>query len=149
MRPLQRTEDLARHFDGDRGDGNRVRTYSGLGARFFGGCKCALQQMFELPGDGPGGAGDGKGFLDLAKNLRLAHDHRVKAGGHAEQMPHRLLVAIFVDVRSEQRGIEAEMADGETPRVDLGESTAASISTRLQVETIMHSRHREWRQGRA
>ena len=38
---------------------------------------------------------NGKGFFHLAQNLRLAHDHRVEAGSHAEQMPHGFLVAVL------------------------------------------------------
>ena len=59
-----------------------------------------LQQMLQLAGDGARGARDGEGLLHLAENLRLAHDHGVQAGGHAEEMAHGLLVVMLVDVRS-------------------------------------------------
>ena len=36
------------------------------------------------------------GFLDLPENLRLAHDHRIKACGDPENMTHGFFAAIFV-----------------------------------------------------
>ncbi len=72
--------------------------------------KARLQQMFELAGDGAGGARGGEGLLDLAENLRLADDHGVEAGGDAEEMADGLLIAMLVDVRREQRVVEAEVA---------------------------------------
>ena len=104
MRPLQRAEDFAGQIDGDGCDGNRVGADARFGAHPLGRGKGALQQMFELAGDGSGGARHGEGFFDLAQNLRLAHDHGIKAGGHAEEMAHRFLIAVLVEMRSEHGG---------------------------------------------
>ena len=110
VRPCERTEDLAGQIDGDGGDGDGIGADAGFGAGFFGGGKGALQQMLELAGDGAGGAGDGEGLFYLAENLRLADDHGVEAGGHAEEMADGVLIAVFVDVRSEQRRRRSEVA---------------------------------------
>ncbi len=138
---LERSEDLARQLDGHRGDGNRVRANFSFGADLFGGGKGALQQVFELAADGARSAGHGESLFHLAQNLRLAHHHRVQAGGHAEQMANGVLVAVLIEVRRENRRVEAEV-----PMQKAGRSWAsgvippmARISTRLHVETIMHS----------
>ena len=137
---LERAEDLARHFNGDRSDGDGVGADLGFGAGVFGGGKGALQQMFELAGDGAGGAGDGEGLFDLAENLRLADDHGVEAGGHAEEMADGLLVAVLVEMRNQDFGFESEVVGEKAVKSECpATSTAASNSTRLQVETIMHS----------
>ena len=64
----------------------------------------------KVAGDGSGGARDREGLFDLAKNLRLAYDHGIQAGGHAEEMADGLLVAVLVEVRREDRGLDAELA---------------------------------------
>ena len=70
-------------------------------ARLFGGGEGALQQLFQLPGDRARSARHREGLFHLAQNLRLAHHHRIKARGHAEEVAHRLLVAVLVEVRAE------------------------------------------------
>ena len=107
---LQRAEDLARQFHGHRGDGDGVRADLGLRANLLGGGKGALQQVLELAAHGARGARHGEGLLHLAQNLRLAHHHGVQAGGHAEEMAHGFLVAMLVEVRRQQRGVQAEVA---------------------------------------
>ena len=99
--PFERAEDFAGEIDSDGCDGDGVGADAGFAARFFGGGKGALQQVLELAGDGPGGARHGKGLLDLAENLRLADDHGIEAGGHAEEMADGFLLAVFVEVRRE------------------------------------------------
>jgi hypothetical protein len=51
----------------------------------------------------------------LAQNLRLAHHHGIQAGRHPEQVPHRLVVLIAVEVRFQHRSVQAE-ALGEEAR---------------------------------
>ena len=65
--------------------------------------------MLKLPAHSACRARHGEGLFDLAQNLRLAHHHRIQAGGHAEQMPHRLLIAMLVEVRSQQRRVQAKV----------------------------------------
>src|ERR1019366_5418544 len=80
----------------------------------------ALQQVFELPADGARGTRDGEGLLDLAQNLRLADDHGVEAGGYAEEVADGCLIAVLINMRFEQRGIEGEMVLQKTGQVDGG-----------------------------
>ena len=107
---------------------------------FLAAAKALCSRCSNCPADRARGPRNGKGLFHLSQNLRLAHHHGVQAGGHAEEVAHGFLIAVLVNMRSQQRRIEAEMADGES-RSDRssGDSTAASSSTRLQVETIMHS----------
>ena len=50
----------------------------GFGADFLGDGEGALEERFELSGDGADLAGDGVGLFDLAEDLRLADDHGVE-----------------------------------------------------------------------
>ena len=45
-------------------------------------------------------------LLHLGENLRLAHHHAVQAGGHGEQVPHRLLADVVIQVRRDLGRIE-------------------------------------------
>ena len=101
---VERAEDFAGQFDGDRGDGDGVGADGGFGADALGCGEGGLEEMFELAGDGASGAGDGKSVFDLAENLRFADDHGVEAGGDAEEMANGLLIAVLVDVRRENCG---------------------------------------------
>jgi len=65
--------------------------------------------VFELAAHGARGAGYGKSFFYLAENLRLSHHHRIQAGGHAEEMPHGLLVLMLIEVRSQKRRVKPEV----------------------------------------
>ncbi len=49
---VERSEDFAGEFDGDRGDGDGVGADGGFGADALGGGEGGLEQMFELAGDG-------------------------------------------------------------------------------------------------
>ena len=106
---LERSEDFARQVDGHRGDGNGIRSDAGLGADFLGGSKGALQKVLQLPGHRARSTRDGEGLFYLPQNLRLANHHGIEAGGHAEQVVHRFFVAIFVEVRAEDRGLDSEI----------------------------------------
>ena len=84
-------------------------------------------------------------LLQLAEDLRLAHDHRVEARRDPEEMPDRLAVAVGVEApgqlvavpsrapRARNAGSSAATASGSRPH--------ATTSTRLQVETITPSLH--------
>jgi len=63
---LERAEDFSCEVDRDGGDGDAARTDLGFGADLFGYGEGALQEGFEVRGDGAGLAGDGVGLFDLA-----------------------------------------------------------------------------------
>ena len=42
--------------------------------------------------------GERIGALQLAQDLRLAHDHRIQAGGHAEQVADRVRTVVVIQV---------------------------------------------------
>jgi hypothetical protein len=56
------------------------------------------EQLVELRPHRSHRAGRGIGFLDLAKNLGLADDHGVQAGGHAKNMTDGFIFAKFVEM---------------------------------------------------
>ena len=47
------------------------------------------------------------GLLHLPEDLRLAHDERIEAGGHAEQMAGRVEIGEIVQVRRAADAIDA------------------------------------------
>ena len=106
---VQGAEDLLGQFDRDRGDRNRGRSDRGLGAHALGDGKGAGEQLIELRAHGADRAGGGIGFLDLAENLRLADDHRVEAGGDAEDVADRFIFAKFVEMTFELAEIDLEI----------------------------------------
>ena len=72
------------------------------------------------------------GLADLAEDLALADDHRVEPGGDAEQVRHRRVVVVRVQLLAEHLGIDAGLLGEEVadvvdavvepggPGVDLG-----------------------------
>ena len=104
---LQVAEDLLRQIDGHRGDRYGGRGDRGLGADPLGDGERPGQQRIELRVDRSHGARRGVRLLHLAQDLRLADDHRVQAGGHAKHVPHRIAIAMFVEVLAIGRRIEA------------------------------------------
>ena len=66
--------------------------------------------MFQLAADRAGGLGHRKGLFHLAQDLRFPHNHGVKAGRHAEEMPHRLPIAVVVNVRGQLCRIDPKVA---------------------------------------
>ena len=58
----------------------------GFGADLFGDGEGALEERFEVSGDGAYFAGDGVGLFDLAEDLGLADDHAVERAGDAEEV---------------------------------------------------------------
>src|SRR5580692_9415220 len=73
-----------------------------------------------MAGNGAGGARHGKGFLDLAKDLRLADDHGIQAGGDAEEMAHGRALAMLIDMRVECGGVDAKAAGEKAGELHLG-----------------------------
>ncbi len=52
---------------------------------FLAAAKALWSRCSSWPATVPLARGHGEGFLDLAENLRFAHDHRVQAGGDAKE----------------------------------------------------------------
>ncbi len=65
--------------------------------------------MVQLCGHRALGARHSEGLFYLAQDLRLAHHHGIEAGGHAEEMVHRFAVAVLVQMRSQNRSINAKV----------------------------------------
>ena len=117
---LKRSEDLARKVNRNGSDGNGARSDFSFGTNFLGGGKCALQQMFKLPGNGAGSARHGECFFYLAKNLRFADHHGVEAGGDAEEMTDCIAIVLLIDMRLEEGRIKAEVAVQEACQIGFG-----------------------------
>ena len=59
----------------------------------------------------------GVSFFDLSQDLRLAHDHRIQAGGHTKNMPHSLALPELIDMGMQCIGAYAEVAAQELAQV--------------------------------
>ena len=57
-----------------------------------------MEQVIENDARGVAGRGLAVGLLELAQDLRLAQNHGVEAGGHAEEVAHGLVVDVAVGV---------------------------------------------------
>ena len=66
--------------------------------------------MFQLARDRARRLGNGKCFLYLAQNLRLAHHHGIETGRHPEQVVDCLRVAILINVWFNLRCFNSELA---------------------------------------
>ena len=95
---VQRTEDLFCELHGDGGHGNRRRAHGSFAAHALGNGKGARQQRIQMRVNGAHRACHGIGFLHLAEDLRLAHDHGIQTGSYAEEMANGLTFAEFVKV---------------------------------------------------
>ena len=92
---VQLAENLAGQFDRRITDGHGAGADPGLGAHPLGHGKGLVQQSVQdQPADFMLG-GVAVGLLELAQDLRLAHDHRIEAGGDQEQVPDGLLVLVL------------------------------------------------------
>src|SRR5579862_2187696 len=98
---LQRAEDFLCQLHRDRCDRDRRRSDGSLTAHPLGDGEGATEQLVELSADCAYSARRGISFLDLPENLRFPDDHRIQAGGHAEEMPDRLFLAKLVEMRVE------------------------------------------------
>ncbi len=77
---------------------------------FFAAANALCSRCSKLARDRSRRARHGERLFHLAENLRLAHDHGIQAGGHAEEMADRFFVAVLVEVRRENRCFDAEVA---------------------------------------
>ena len=86
-------------------------------------------------------------LLDLPENLRLAHHHRVEAGGDAEQVPCRLQIGARVDVRGELSGRNAmELGDELRERV---RRLAGIVAGGVQLGAVARRHHDRFAGGAA
>ena len=96
---FERPENLARQFDGGIAHRHGAFGKGGLGSHAFSSGERRVEQLVE---EGPGASHlrrDAVRFLDLPENLRLAHDHRIEAGGHAVEMRRGFVAGLRIDVR--------------------------------------------------
>ena len=77
---------------------------------FLAAANALCSRCSNCPATVPCGPRHGECLFYLAQNLRLAHHHGIQAGGHAEQMTHRFAVAVLVQVRPQNRSINAKVA---------------------------------------
>ncbi len=94
-------ENLLRQLDRHAPDRGRSPTHPRAGPYLLDRLEGFLEQPVEHLAGEPRVAGPVVGPLDLAGNLRLTQHHRVQPARHAEQVPHRVLVFVDVDMRPE------------------------------------------------
>ena len=116
----QVAEDLLGQADRGVADADGVVADAGFGAHPFGHGEGLVEQPVE---DGAGGLmlrGLPVGLLHLAQDLGFAHHHGVQAGGHPEDVAHRLRSLVHVEgrrqvVRGDLRVAERKVADQASP----------------------------------
>src|SRR6185369_180280 len=91
-------EDFLCQIDRNRRDRYRGRCDGSLATNLLGDGKGAGQECIQLGLYGSDGAGDSVCLFDLAENLGLADNHRVKARSHAKEMVDGGLLAMFEKV---------------------------------------------------
>src|SRR5207248_337430 len=95
---VQRSKDLFSQLDGRVADRNRAHADFGLATHALSDGEGASDHGVEESGNGALLFGGGVGRFELSEDLRLADDHRVEAGGYAEDMADGVLASIAVDV---------------------------------------------------
>src|SRR5579872_2585039 len=111
---FKRAENLAREFDGREAYGNRARSDLGLGPDALGNVKGTRQKRVHEAVDCPFLLRDGVGGFELAENLRLAHHHRIEAGGDTEEVCDGVAVGEGVEVRPHPLALYAARAGQES-----------------------------------
>ena len=84
-----------------------MRANARVGANALGDGEGLLEQAVERIAQAARVARRLPGFLDLAEDLRLAEDHRIQPGGHAEQMPNGAAVDMLIQVAGQRVGLES------------------------------------------
>ena len=101
-----RLEDASHEGEGDAGNRDGARPERRLGPDPL----AALERRLEEPArDGAGRprlGGAAVGLADLPQDLRLAEDHRVEAGGDAEEVAHGRLAAPGERLLAEDGGVD-------------------------------------------
>ena len=123
-------EDLFRQPHRRGRDRHGAGADGGVGAHLLGDGEGLLEQAIEDLARDAGLVRLGERLLHLAEYLRLAQHHRIQPGGHAERVPHRVLVRVAVkigvDVLAVQVVVVAEPLDDALvvgrfqPAVELG-----------------------------
>jgi hypothetical protein len=117
---LQRAEDFSCEVDSYRSDGDGACAYLGFAADLFCDGEGALEERFEVGGDGTNFAGDGVGLFDLAQDLRLADDHAVERAGYAEEVAYGFALAELVQVGLDVAGWDGKVFVEEAEEVGFG-----------------------------
>jgi len=75
---------------------NGIDGNAGFGADAFGRAERAVHQTVYNDAGSVFGQRFAIGILHLPENLRFAHNHRIKAGRHSENVAHRVFASIFI-----------------------------------------------------
>ena len=104
---LQVAKDFLGQVNRHRRDGHRCCRNRSFVAHPLGDGEGAREQSIELRVDRANSARRSIRFLDLTQNLRLAHNHRIKACGDPEDMTHSVALVMFIQILAIGFGIEA------------------------------------------
>ena len=92
-----------RAVESGRDQGRRRAVDAGLGMGALADPQGLLEEGVEHRADGALLLPEAEGVAGLAEDLRLADGHRVQSGGHAEEVGHRAVVVVDVEVRRRGR----------------------------------------------
>src|SRR5690606_29378939 len=101
--------------------------------------KRGLEQLGQYPSRRAGGLRQPEGLADLAQDLRLTHDHRLQAADHAEQVRHRTLAVMHVEVRRER--VESDPGMGGQQVADLVDAAVEGGGVDVELEAIAGAHH--------
>jgi hypothetical protein len=99
-------EDTLGEFDACGGDGHRAHAELSFGADALADFESALEKAVQ---NGAGGAlfvGDLVSVADLAEDFGFAEEHRVEAGGNAEEVADGIAVVVMVERAGENFGAD-------------------------------------------
>ena len=97
-RDLQTRERFLRQAHRDRSHRDRVGADAGVGTRALGGDEGMLEQAIEVATQGACAARGDPCLLDLAEDLRLAQDQRIKTSRDPEQVPRGVAIVVAIEV---------------------------------------------------
>ncbi len=106
----QVTEDLPRQAHGGEGHRHRAGADGGIGAHLLGHRKGMLEQTAQQAVHAAGLRGALVGAFHLTENLRFAEDHGIQAGGHAQDVAHRVGVLQVIEIGPQRTFIQVMKA---------------------------------------
>ena len=126
-------EDLLREIHRDPRHGDGAFGDAGLGPDALGGGERVLEEAGQDRAAGLAVDGGAVGVLDLAQDLRLAHDHRVEGRRHPQHVLHGLAFGEFVEVV-----FEARLVAGACPSQVAPEERAQAMARSVEVARERH-----------
>jgi len=108
-----------------------------------------VQQAVYHHARGAGLHGLAVAVLELAQNLRLAHDHGIEAGGHAEQVRHGVepLVRVGVGAQNVQRPLAGSGPVGQQGLLDVQALTAGAVGHDEDFHTVAGGKRHDLAHG--